>query len=70
MPGAIPASLTSEQNGNPQSIQYIMRTQEIKVEEESQQAPSKRAPIRAPSWSRVAAMFRDFWNAITGLFRK
>ena len=68
--GAIPASLTSEQNGNPQSIQYIMRTQEIKVEEESQQAPSQQSADQGTFWSRVAAMFRDFWNAITGLFRK
>ena len=68
--GAIPASLTSEQNGNSQSIQYIMRTQEIKVEEESQQAPSQQSADQGTFWSRVAAMFRDFWNAITGLFRK
>ena len=69
--GAVPVSLTSAQNGNPQSVQYIMRTQEIKAdEEESQQTLSQQSADQGTFWSRVAAMFRDFWNAITGLFRK
>ncbi|WP_050617898.1 hypothetical protein [Intestinimonas massiliensis (ex Afouda et al. 2020)] len=69
--GAGPGSLTSAQNGNPQSVQYIMRTQEIKAdEEESQQTLSQQSADQGTFWSRVAAMFRDFWNAITGLFRK
>ena len=48
-----------------------MRTQEIKAdEEESQQTLSQQSADQGTFWSRVAAMFRDFWNAITGLFRK
>ena len=66
---AVPHSLTSEQNAAPSSIQYIMRTQEIKVEEaETQSAPQTAQKDTGTLWSRIAAMFLDLWNFLTGLF--
>ena len=68
--GAKPSSLTSLRNGTPNSVQYIMRTQEIKVrEEDSQAAQDGEQREKGSVWSRIKAMFADFWKAITGLFR-
>lgn len=68
--GAKPSSLTSLRNGTPNSVQYIMRTQEIKVREEDSQAAQDGEQRETGSvWSRIKAMFADFWKAITGLFR-
>lgn len=67
---AAPVSMTSEKNPAPINVQYIMRTQEIKLDEDAQpQAEAEAEPQPTTFWDRVAAMFRDFWNAITGLFR-
>ena len=56
-------SLTDSRNPSPSSIQVLIRTQEIKAEE--------LAAVREETtfWGRVAQMFKDFWNAITGIFR-
>lgn len=61
-------SLTDSRNGTPQSVQVLIRSQEIKVDEEqnSQEVPS--AGDNGTFWSRVAQMFKDFWAAITGIF--
>lgn len=70
-PGAAPVSLTSAQNGTPSSIQYIMRTQEIKAGQSNQEeAPAQESAGQGTFWSRVGAMFRDFWSAVTGIFHK
>ena len=63
-------SLTSRRNAAPASVQILLRTQEIKAEEV--QAETIRAETEAPTtfWGRVAQMFRDFWSAVTGIFRK
>lgn len=62
-------SLTSAHNPTPQSVQILIRTQEIEIPEE----PAADAAVPAKSVTfldRVAQMFRDFWAAITGIFRR
>ncbi|MCI8651350.1 MAG: hypothetical protein HFF05_02755 [Oscillospiraceae bacterium] len=69
--GADPISMTSTKNDAPESIQYVMRTQEIKAPDETDETTSAAQEKENSSfWSRIAAMFRDFWHAITGLFGK
>ena len=61
-------SLTSPENPAPQSIQVIIRSQEIKAEEQDTEEAAKASPDKGTFWSRVAQMFKDFWVAITGIF--
>ncbi len=61
-------SLTDCRNPAPSSIQVLIRTQEIKAEEpEEADAASQEKPATT-FWGRVGQMFRDFWNAVTGIF--
>ena len=66
---AAPESLTSSENPAPTSIQVVIRSQEIKAEEPEETEAEKTAAQTTTFWGRVAQMFRDFWAAITGLFR-
>ena len=66
---AVAVSLTSPENPAPQSIQVVIRTQEIKAEEEKTEAAVKAAADNSTFWGRIAQMFKDFWAAITGIFR-
>lgn len=64
-------SMTSSKNDSPASIQYVMRTQEIKAEEPDAAPAQEQAKVDTGTfWGRIKAMFRDLWNAITGIFRK
>ena len=65
---AVAVSLTSPENPAPQSIQVIIRSQEIKAEEQDMEETAKASPDKGTFWSRVAQMFKDFWAAITGIF--
>lgn len=67
--GAQPVSLTDHRNPAPSSVQVLIRTQEIKTEEPTAEQLAAAAPERTTFWGRVAQMFRDFWNAVTGIFR-
>ena len=67
---AAPAqSMTSDKNPSPSSIQYIMRTQQIKAED-PEQAPETAAPAppKTTFWGRVKTMFRDCWQGVKNLF--
>ena len=66
---AVAVSLTSPENPAPQSIQVVIRTQEIKAEEEETEEAVKAAADNSTFWGRIAQMFKDFWAAITGIFR-
>ena len=66
---AAPESLTSSENPAPTSIQVVIRSQEIKAEEPEVPEAEKTAAQTTTFWGRVAQMFRDFWAAITGIFR-
>ena len=61
-------SLTSSENPAPQSIQVLIRTQEIKESEDEAAPEAAQEAPKSTFWSRVAQMFRDFWNAVTGIF--
>lgn len=63
-------SLTDPRNPAPSSVQVLIRTQEIKEPELTADTLAVSAANSQPStfWGRVAQMFRDFWNAITGIF--
>ena len=62
-------SLTSDQNPAPQSVQILIRTQEIEAEEAEDETASAQTESASTFLGRVGQMFQDFWNAITGLFR-
>ena len=62
-------SLTDSRNPSPSSIQVLIRTQEIKAEEDSQAEELAAVREETTFWGRVAQMFKDFWNAISGIFR-
>jgi len=66
---AEPVSLTDGRNPAPSSIQVLIRTQEIKAEEPDGEEEAAAGKEKTTFWGRVAQMFRDFWNAVTGIFR-
>lgn len=61
-------SLTSDQNPTPQSVQVLIRSQEIKVPDEDEEETAAAAADKGSFWSRVGQMFQDFWSSITGIF--
>lgn len=69
-PNAAKESLTDTRNGEPDSIQIIMRTQEIKVSEEEKEESVQQEAQESTFGGRIAAMFRDLWEMITGIFKK
>ncbi len=67
---ARPVSLTDVRNEGTAGIQLIMRSQEIKAEtEKADEAESSSEPEHSTVWTRIGNMFKDFWHAITGLFK-
>ena len=66
---AEPVSLTDSRNPAPASIQILLRTQEIQTEKAETEAESAPQAEADTFWDRVVRMFRDFWSAITGIFR-
>ena len=65
---AEPVSLTDSRNPAPSSIQVLIRTQEIKAEKEEEAEEAAAGKPATTFWGRIGQMFRDFWNAITGIF--
>lgn len=61
-------SLTSAENPAPQSVQVLIRTQEIQPAGDEPDAQASQQAPQSSFWGRVAQMFRDFWNAVTGIF--
>ena len=61
-------SLTDSRNPSPESIQILIRTQEITMPDEVVTESEAAAEVQTTFWGRVAQMFKDFWAAITGLF--
>ena len=68
-------SLTSPSNPAPQSVQVLIRTKEIEEADDEEEAESANASHTSEDTGkntflgRLGQMFRDFWNAITGIFR-
>lgn len=65
---AAAVSLTSASNPAPQSIQVLLRTQEIKVQTKGNSQRAETKSDQGTFWSRVGRMFKDFWHSITGVF--
>ncbi|MEA4993133.1 MAG: hypothetical protein VB060_04750 [Oscillibacter sp.] len=61
-------SLTSGQNPAPQSIQVLIRSQEIKVPDKEEEEIAPSAADKGSFGSRVGQMFHDLWSSITGIF--
>lgn len=61
-------SLTDSRNPSPESIQILIRTQEITMPDEDETEAEAAAEVQTTFWGRVAQMLKDFWAAITGLF--
>ncbi|WP_312614672.1 hypothetical protein [Oscillibacter sp.] len=61
-------SLTSGQNPAPQSIQVLIRSQEIKVPDKEEEEITPSAADKGSFGSRVGQMFHDLWSSITGIF--
>ena len=77
MDASAPAeSLTDARNPSPQSVQVLLRTQEIKQEEAEEETPQggERSTAQAAQevpdsfWGRVLAMFAGIWSTIVGIF--
>ena len=66
---AAPQSLTDSRNPSPTSIQVLIRTQEIKTAEPPTEEIKIQEAAETTFFQRVAQMFKDFWTAITGIFR-
>lgn len=68
-PTAPAQSITDPRNEGTASIQYVMRTREIREENEAQaEAPTEAQTDTGTFWSRIKAMFTDLWSGITGVF--
>lgn len=62
-------SLTDSRNPSPDSIQVLIRTQEIKKDDGAKAEITIKQAEQTTFWGRVAQMFKDFWAAITGIFK-
>ena len=69
-------SLTDPRNPTPSSVQVLIRTQEIKAEDEKESGQTAEllsarttTADNGTFWSRVAQMFKDLWLFLTGIFR-
>ncbi len=65
---AKPVSLTDQRNPTPSSVQVLIRTQEITVEE-PEEAETEQESQSSTFFGRVAQMFRDFGHAVAGIFQ-
>ena len=73
-PGADAQSLTDPRNPSPQSVQILIRTQEIELPDEDEEttgSASGSASQGKPTTflGRIGQMFRDLWDAVSGIFR-
>ncbi len=62
-------SFTSEKNPSPTSIQIIMRTAEISIDDEADHVTDIEVPVEDIGvWGRFKAIFIGLWESIKGLF--
>jgi len=64
---ADPVSMTDPRNPTPGSIQYVMRTQEIKAGEAQEEAVERQEAAETTFWGRVAAIFKGLWEDLKKL---
>ena len=63
-------SLTDSRNGAPQSVQVLIRTQEIKETEAEQPEEEQPETESLTLWQRIGKLFQHIGSAITGIFGK
>lgn len=64
-------SMTDSRNPAPGSVQYVMRTQEIKIKEaEEDAAVTTQQKDTRSLWQRIADLFVGIWQDLIGLFQK
>ena len=63
-------SLTSVKNGTPQSVQILIRSEEIKVPDEDTAEKKASETDTGTFWSRVVNLCKHIGSAITGLFQQ
>ena len=61
-------SLTDSRNPAPQSIQVLIRTQEITEPEEDEEEAAAASAEKTTFWGSIAQLLKDLWAAVTGLF--
>lgn len=66
---AAAVSLTSDQNPAPESIQVLIRSQEIKVPDEEESESAAKTTDNGTFWSRIGKLFAGIWDSITGIFK-
>lgn len=64
-------SMTDSRNPAPETVQYVMRTQEIRVKEaEEDTAVAAQQKAARSLWQRIADLFVGIWQDFIGLFQK
>lgn len=63
------ASLTSDKNPAPTTVQVLIRSQEIKVDNSAEKAAAEDAIENSSFWGRIKQMFIDIGHAIANLFK-
>ena len=63
-------SLTDSRNGAPQSVQVLIRTQEIKETEAEQPEEEQPETESLTLWQRIGKLFQSIGSAIAGIFGK
>ena len=63
-------SLTDSRNGAPQSVQVLIRTQEIKETEAEQPEEEQPETESLTLWQRIGQLFQHIGSAIAGIFGK
>ncbi len=68
-PDAAKISFTSERNPEPESLQVILRTDEISTgTEQTDITEIEQAPTDEGIWARICKVFQKIWEAITSIF--
>ncbi|PYG89152.1 hypothetical protein LY28_00975 [Ruminiclostridium sufflavum DSM 19573] len=65
---AAPISFTSARNPSPQTLQIIMRTHEISIDDSKSIRDMETAKDKTGFAGRIANVFEELWNKITSLF--
>ena len=61
-------SVTSDQNPTPASVQFILRTQEISVDETEAMQQAAAEEEEESALDRIVNIFRELWDAVSGVF--
>ena len=61
-------SVTSDKNPTPASVQFILRTQEISVDETEAMQQAAAEEEEESALDRIVNIFRELWDAVSGVF--